>query len=104
MSAFFGSPVSPPMFIALALLLGFGVVALVKIHGLMFMRWKTPFRMGKAMNVSRAEVVEWADGKGYIMADGELWRAISRDVLSAGDKVSIAAVDRLLLKVKKKQA
>ncbi len=104
MSAFFGSPVSPPMFIALALLVGFGVVALAKIYGLFFMRWKTPFRMGKAMNVQRAEVVEWAEGKGYIMADGELWRAISRDALSAGDKVSIAAVDRLLLKVKKKQA
>jgi len=104
MSAFFGSPVSPPMFIALALLLGFGVVALVKIYGLLFMRWKTPFRVGIAMNGCRAEVVEWANGKGYIMADGELWRAISRDVLSAGDKVSVAAVDGLLLRVKKKQA
>jgi len=92
------------MFIALALLTGFGAVALAKIYGLFFMRWKTPFRMGAAMNVSRAEVIEWASGKGYIMADGELWRATSRDALSAGDKVRIAAVNGLLLTVKKKQA
>ncbi len=104
MSAFFGSPVSPPMFIALASLVGFGAVALAKIYGLFFMRWKTPFRLGKAMNVSRAKVVEWADDKGYIMADGELWRATSRDALNPGDNVKIAAIDGLLLTVKKKQA
>ncbi len=96
------------MFIALTLLLGFVIVALAKIYGLFFMRWKTPFRVGKVMNVSRAEVTEWTmsekGGEGYIMADGELWRATSRDALAPGDAVNIASVDGLLLKVKKKQA
>jgi membrane-bound ClpP family serine protease len=104
MSAFFGASVSPTQFLALALLLGFGVVALAKIYGLFFMRWKTPFRIGKVMNVSRAEVIEWSAGKGYVMADGEMWRATSSDALVPGDNVSVDAVNGLLLRVTKKPA
>lgn len=86
----------------IALIAGFGIVALAKIYGLFFMRWKTPFRVGEAMSVRRAEVVDWAKGEGHVRAGGELWRATSTDDLAPGDDVTVAAVDGLLLKVKRK--
>lgn len=86
----------------IAVLVGFGLVALAKLYGLFFMRWKTPFRVGEAMSVGRAEVVEWGNGEGHVRAGGELWRATSTDELTPGDDVTVAAVDGLLLKVKRK--
>lgn len=98
-----GEFISTPVGLAmLALLGGFGIVALAKIYGLIFMRWKTPFRVGEAMNVRRAEVVDWNDGEGHVRAGGELWRATSTDDLTLGDIVTVASVDGLLLTVKKK--
>lgn len=85
----------------LALGLGFVIAAAAKLYGFVFMRWKTPFRVGEAMNVRRAEVTEWSDGEGYVSAGGELWRATSNDQLAAGDKVNVASVNGLLLTVKK---
>ena len=103
-----GLPSNPVAFAFFAVLAGFGLVAVAKLYGLFFMRWKTPFRVGEAMNVKRAEVVEWTPGdkggEGYVSAGGELWRAISADALTPGDEVTVAAVDGLLLKVKKKPA
>ncbi|WP_425410548.1 NfeD family protein [Hyphococcus sp.] len=92
---------NPGAFVMAALLVGFGAVALAKLYGLIFMRWKTPFRVGEAMNVNRAEVVEWSGQEGYVSAGGELWRAQSKDALAPGDEVAISAVNGLLLKVKK---
>ncbi len=97
-----GMPADPAMFMGAAALIGFALVALAKIYGLFFMRWKTPFRVGEAMNVSRAEVVEWSGDRGYVSAGGELWRATSKDALAPGDEVSIASVNGLLLSVTRK--
>lgn len=96
---FFSSPMGLG---AAALVAGFGLVALAKIYGLFFMRWKTPFRVGEAMSVKRAEVIDWENGEGHVRAGGELWRATSDDKLAPGDNVTVAAVDGLLLKVKRK--
>jgi len=83
----------------LAAALGFIAVALAKFYGLFFMRWKSPFRMGDNMDVRHAEVVEWANGEGYVSAGGELWQATSTDELHKGDPVTVAATDGLRLKV-----
>ncbi|WDI32827.1 NfeD family protein [Hyphococcus flavus] len=99
-----GLPSNPMTFFLVAGLIGFGGVALAKLYGLIFMRWKTPFRVGEVMAVNRAEVVEWNGEEGYVSAGGELWRATSKDALSAGDKVKVSAVDGLLLKVRKHNA
>ena len=56
------------------------------------------------MNVTRAEVTEWSGKEGYVMAGGERWRAISNDALQPGDQVAVAAMDGLVLRVKKKKA
>ncbi len=97
-----GLPDNPLRFVALAVFIGFAAVAAVKIYGLLFMRWKTPFRVGEAMNVNHAEVVEWSGKEGYVSAGGELWRATSKDLLSPGDEVAIASVNGLTLSVNKK--
>ena len=96
-----GLPDDPLRFIVIMVVGGFAAVAAAKIYGLLFMRWKTPFRVGEAMNVNRADVTEWADGKGYVSAGGELWRAVSKDELKPGDPVTILSVNGLLLHVKK---
>ena len=96
---FFTDPLGLAVAAAIA---GFALVAIAKIYGLFFMRWKTPFRVGEAMHVRRAEVVDWNGGEGHVRAGGELWRATSTDELHPGDDVAVAAVDGLLLKVEKK--
>ena len=96
-----GLPDDPLKFFIVMFVAGLAAVAAAKIYGLIFMRWKTPFRVGEAMNVNRAEVVEWADGEGYVSAGGELWRAASNDPLAPGDEVAILSVNGLLLQVKK---
>lgn len=97
-----GMPANPMSFALIAILIGFGVVVVAKIYGLFFMRWKTQFRVGEAMNVRRAEVVEWVGREGYVKAGGELWKAASKDSLTPGDNVAIASVNGLVLSVKKK--
>ena len=103
-----GLPDDPLKFVIIMVVAGFASVAAAKLYGLLFMRWKTPFRMGDAMNVRHAEVVDWTDGpkggEGYISADGELWRATSKDALAPGDAVSINAVKGLTLSVARKSA
>jgi membrane-bound serine protease (ClpP class) len=96
---FFANPVGLGI---LAIVAGFAIVALAKIYGLFFMRWKTPFRVGEAMHVRRAEVVDWDGDEGHVRAGGELWRATSADALSAGEAVVIKSVDGLTLRVRKK--
>lgn len=104
MIEFVGLPDNPARFFAIAVFAGFAIVAAAKLYGLLFMRWKTPFRVGDAMNVNHAEVVEWSGDKGYVSAGGELWRASSKDALTPGDAVAIVSVDGLSLKVKKHSA
>ena len=95
----FTNPVNVVVFTLLA---GFGLVAAAKLFGLFFMRWRTPFRLGDQMKYCRAEVVEWSGGEGTIRADGEIWRALSKQSLNKGDQVIITRVDGLTLEVKKR--
>ena len=99
-----GLPDDPLKFFIVMIVAGFAAVAAAKLYGLLFMRWKTPFRVGEAMNVNHAEVVEWADGKGYVSAGGELWRATSKDPLAPGDQVAVNTISGLTLSVTKRSA
>lgn len=102
MFEFVGLPSDPVRFALIAVFAGFAAVAVAKIYGLFFMRWKTPFRVGDVMTGEHCEVIEWSDGEGYVRAGGELWRATSSSQLSVGDAVTVAAVDGLMLRVNKK--
>lgn len=104
MIEFVGLPSDPVRFAVLAIFAGFAAVAVAKIYGLFFMRWQSPFRVGETMTRERGEVVDWSGNEGYVRAGGELWRATSGAQLSVGDKVTVAAVDGLMLRVEKKSA
>ncbi|MCC5995346.1 MAG: nodulation protein NfeD [Oceanicaulis sp.] len=54
----------------------------------------------KALIGMTGHVVSWQDGGGYVMVDGERWRAESSDNLNPGDPVRVAGLDGLTLKVK----
>lgn len=61
----------------------------------------TEHRVGRQMANVRATVTEWSGEAGYVDADGERWRAVSKDVLAEGDNVTVTRVDGLRLEVKK---
>lgn len=93
---------TPPLSWIIGMLaIGFGVVALAKVYGLFFMNGKSPHRVGEAMNVHRAEVVEWSGGEGMVRAGGELWKARSGDALAPGDQVDVKSMKGLVLNVKR---
>lgn len=47
-----------------------------------------------------AEVKRWKEAEGYVFVKGELWKAVSNDPLSVGEKVAVESVEGLTLKVK----
>jgi len=93
---------NPVIWALILMLIGASAVLVAKIYGLIFMRGKSPHRVGEAMNVQRAEVTEWSGAEGYVRAGGELWRATSNDTLMPGDDVTVASMNGLVLRVKKK--
>lgn len=63
---------------------------------------KPQHRVGDRWGEETVEVTEWAQGgKGYVLAGGELWRAISKDALAPGDRVYVQKVKGLTLEVRK---
>ncbi|MEZ5893506.1 MAG: NfeD family protein [Parvularculaceae bacterium] len=99
-----GLPDHPLQFMAMALAAGFAAAVLLKLVLFITAQKTAPFRAGEAMNAVRAEVVDWSDGAGYVNADGELWRAVSKSRLAPGDEVRIKSVNGLTLQVMRKQA
>jgi membrane-bound ClpP family serine protease len=47
------------------------------------------------------EVKHWADEEGRVLVRGELWKAVSKDPLTEGDKAVVEKVDGLTLIVKR---
>lgn len=66
-------------------------------------RWKMrdrPARTGlEALVGRRARVLDWAEGAGSVMLDGERWRAVGKTNLSPGDWVRITEARSLTLTV-----
>jgi len=50
--------------------------------------------LGKVVEVKR-----WKETEGYVFVRGELWKAVSDDPLSVGDKAVVQSVEGLTLKV-----
>lgn len=98
----FGSEITPLMLSIGLVASGFLIVSLAKLYGFFFMRGPRHHRVGSSMSNVKAEVTEWAGGEGYVLADGELWRARSKQALSAGDQVRISQMDGLVVTVKRK--
>lgn len=45
-------------------------------------------------------VISWDGETGFVMVDGERWRAVSQDALKAGDAIKVTGLDGLTLKVR----
>ncbi|MCB2112228.1 MAG: NfeD family protein [Parvularculaceae bacterium] len=84
---------------SVALAAGFVFILLVHIAARILSPRSALFRVGAPAGDTRAEVVDWAGGAGYVTADGELWRASSKSSLSPGDEVRIKSVKGLTLEV-----
>jgi membrane-bound serine protease (ClpP class) len=48
---------------------------------------------------ARAEVQDWADGRGHVLVRGERWRAVSSAQFAAGESVRVRRIDGLTLDV-----
>ncbi len=100
-----GYSIWPPALIGLALFaVGvFVVVVLWRIWRRSQWGGETRYRVGDQMAGARVVVDDWSGHEGLVHVDGEMWRAVSDETLSAGDKVVVTRVDGLTLEVKKKQ-
>ena len=103
MSDFFGFEIGLTQGWILFVIAGAALVGVAKLFGYVFMSGPSKFRVGEAMKNARAEVSDWRGDEGFVSADGELWKAVSRDNLQPGDPVQVVSVDGLVLTVKRKQ-
>ena len=64
----------------------------------------SPARVGaQAMRGSSAEILDWSEHAGHVLAQGERWRAQSDETLGIGDEVEIADVKDLTLTVRRRR-
>lgn len=63
---------------------------------------RSRYRVGDRFGDEPASVTDWSDGRGYVSAGGEIWRAVSKEALKPGDEVIVAKVKGLTLDVKKR--
>lgn len=63
---------------------------------------RKPIETGReAMIGEIAEVTAWANKRGTVRIEGETWNARSNDTVAVGDNVTITALNKLTLTVKK---
>jgi membrane-bound serine protease (ClpP class) len=63
---------------------------------------RSPVRVGaQAMRGVSAEVLDWSQRAGHVLAQGERWQARAEEEFSAGDKVEIADVKNLTVTVRR---
>jgi membrane-bound serine protease (ClpP class) len=65
---------------------------------------KSPARMGaQAMRGVTAEILDWSERSGHVLAQGERWQARGEETFGAGEKVEIAEVRDLTLTVRRRR-
>jgi membrane-bound serine protease (ClpP class) len=66
---------------------------------------RSPARVGEeAMRGLTAEVLDWSEHSGHVLAQGERWQARGEETFSAGDKVEVAEVRDLTLTVRRRRS
>ena len=94
--------VSPFLILALIAILG-GLLAFV---GLAFARSRAhgPLIGAEAIRRREGRVESWGEADGWVIVDGERWRARAKEPLTPGEKVRVAEVDGLVLIVRRAAA
>lgn len=94
-----GVPIDWPFLFGLAFL----EVVLIGIVVLVYLRMaRRKVTTGtESMVGDSAEIIEWSNGKGRVLAQGEPWKAAGSGSFKKGDSVKITAVEGLILKIKK---
>jgi membrane-bound serine protease (ClpP class) len=82
----------------LAILLGAILFAVVRTHG------KVPMIGSEATSTRNGVVIEWDGTEGYVLVEGEQWKARSQSALSPDQEVEVTAVNGLILDVRPKSA
>jgi membrane-bound serine protease (ClpP class) len=57
----------------------------------------------QAMHGLPAEILDWSQGEGHVLAQGERWRAKADEPLAPGDSVEVAEVKDLVLMVRRRR-
>lgn len=57
----------------------------------------------QAMHGLPAEILDWSQGEGHVLAQGERWRAKADEPLAPGDSVEVAEVKDLVLTVRRRR-
>lgn len=84
---------------ALVAVIGFAAVKL--FWGAALWTKGVQHRVGARWGEEPIEVKEWSGGEGYVDAGGELWRAVSKDKLIAGERVIVKKMRGLTLEVRR---
>jgi membrane-bound serine protease (ClpP class) len=59
-------------------------------------------RIGRqAMRGLPAEILDWSEGSGHVLAEGERWSARSNDAFTAGERAEIVDIDGLILTLRR---
>src|SRR5439155_8660283 len=96
-----GYRLSWPLISIVALLL-FGLATMIGRY--VWKARRSPVRAGtETMRGEAAEVLDWREGVGHVLAEGERWRARGNGALAPGDTVVVKAVNGLTLEVHAKQ-
>jgi membrane-bound serine protease (ClpP class) len=94
----------PGFGVPLPLVLGIAAASaafLIGVAGLALKARRRPVVSGREMLIGTVgEVLEAADGEGWARVQGETWRVKSASPLKPGQRVSVAAVEGLVLEVK----
>lgn len=57
----------------------------------------------QAMHGLPAEILDWSQGEGHVLAQGERWRAKADEPLAPGDSVEVAEVKDLVLTIRRRR-
>jgi membrane-bound serine protease (ClpP class) len=81
----------------------FGLIALM--GGYLWRARRSPVRIGaQAMRGMSAKVLDWRDGRGHVLAQGERWQATGEEAFAPGESVEVAGITGLTLAIRRRRS